>query len=91
MTQNEPIYFTEFKKELFGKFGEIDKRFNGLEEQIGDLSVKVTSLQEDVKEIKGEIKAANGRMDRHSQEILIGLKKLDNHETRIDQLEKEIA
>ncbi len=105
MHETTPHYFIEFQKELFGKveefegkfrkidgwFEKIDKRFDGIEEQIADLSVKVTHLEIDVKDIKEEMKVANRRADRHSEKILIGIAKLSEHDTRITNLEKEMA
>lgn len=82
MTETAPKYFLEFRKEIM-------VILNGHTEQIAEVSEKVTSLQEDMKEIKQELVAANRRADRHSEKILIGIKKLDNHETRIDKLERE--
>jgi predicted nucleic acid-binding Zn-ribbon protein len=98
MTETTPLYFVEFEKRLEKKFEKIDKRFDaidkrfdGVDEQLAEVTVRVTNIEEEVKNIKEEIKAANRRADRHSEKIMIGITKLDNHETRIDTLEKQIA
>jgi hypothetical protein len=84
MTETAPLYFVEFEKRL-------NKRLDTIDEQLAEVTETVTVLEVDMKEVKQELKAAARRADRHSEEILIGLRKLDNHETRIDTLEKQIA
>ncbi len=88
MNETTPRYFVEFEKKLNKK---LDERFDSIDEQLAEVTEWVTTLEEDVKDIKEEVKASNRRADRHSEKIMIGIKKLDNHETRIDKLEKELV
>lgn len=69
--------YTELIDSLAGKFGGIDRRFDGLEERIVRVEVSLEALRHDVQILGEGLSATNERLDRYHQD----------HELRIRALE----
>jgi predicted nucleic acid-binding Zn-ribbon protein len=105
MTETTPHYFVKFLKEFnrvkdnvietgqglkeFRK--EVNKRFDAQDEQIADLSVRVTKIEGETNGLRESIKRIDNRLDQNSALITIAIKKDAEQDIRITKLEDQLA
>ena len=70
--------YTELIDFLAGKFGGIDRRFDGLEERVVRVEVSLEALRHDVQILGEGLSATNDRLDRYHQDHGLRIRALED-------------